>query len=335
MAKVTISTVTPVYNGQKYLPKLVEELKKLKVNIDQNYDNIDLVQSIFVLDEPKDDSKAVLLELTEGFPWINILTLSTNFGQHPATICGILHTSGDWIVTLDEDLQHPPSSILQLLKIVAMESDDICYANPEKSTHKSIMRDWVSIKFKQIMGYLAQNENIRYFNSFRVIRGDIARAAASICRHETYFDIALGWFSKRVCNYIMPLKDIRNITNSKESGYSAWGLVRHAKRMLMSSKLKFLRVGIPLGLFSFFISICLTLFALGSLIMNIDTVLSTGWTSTILTVLFFGGLTSLLSGFILETVSEILQSVNGKPTFFVIDRSKDSVINQELEGLEI
>ena len=61
---------------------------------------------------------------------------------------------------------------------------------------------------------MLDNSNIKYFNSYRIIRGDIARGAAAICRHETYFDVALSWFSKRVTNVSLPLIDIRNVENT-------------------------------------------------------------------------------------------------------------------------
>ena len=96
-------------------------------------------------------------------------------------------------------------------------------------------------RFRQLAQHLLGGpvvpKNIQYFNSFRIIRGDLARASAAICRHETYYDIALSWFTKRCTNSVLPLVDNRNIGIVGASGYSFWGLVRHAKRMLMSSKL--------------------------------------------------------------------------------------------------
>ena len=326
MAEVSISTVTPVYNGAKFLTDLVAELAKFRSLLESDYPAIKLVESIFVLDEPKDNSSEILRALSESHPWITVLELSRNFGQHPATICGVLHSSGDWVVTLDEDLQHKPVFIIDLLREVVPDSSDICYANPESPTHKNVIKDFLARTFKRFMTSVLDNENIQYFNSFRLIRGDIARAAAAICRHETYYDIALSWFTKRVTHTQLSLVDERNINNVEDSGYSFWALVRHAKRMFMSSKIKIFRIGIPVGLLAFGISIALAMYAISATLMKWDTVLNKGWTSTILTVLFFGGLTVLLISFILETISEIVLSVNGKPTFFVVDRSKDAIL---------
>lgn len=326
METLTISTVTPVYNGGKYLPSLIEELVEFRQHLSDTYPQIDLVECIFVLDEPKDNSPDILHTLEQQYPWVTVLTLSRNFGQHPATICGILHSSTDWVVTLDEDLQHRPIFIKDLLQAVVVNQADICYANPESSTHKNIIKDFLARTFKALMSRLLGNTNIQHFNSFRLMRGDVARAAAAICRHETYYDVALSWFTKRVEHTTLTLIDQRNIENVEDSGYSIWGLIKHAKRMFMSSKVKLFRFGIPLGLLAFGISIVLSFYAISATIMKWDTVLNKGWTSSMLTMLFFGGLTTLLLGFTLETISEVLLSVNGKPTFFVVDRSKDQIL---------
>jgi len=328
MNQITLSTVTPVYNGSKYLLELVSQLDQFKSLLEASYPTLQLVESIFVLDEPVDGSSTLLYQVEQDYPWVTVLTLSRNFGQHPATICGILHSSTDWVISLDEDLQHKPEFILQLLQAVGPTSADVCYANPESSTHKSLIKDFLARTFKKTMSRVLGNANIQHFNSFRLMRGDVARAAAAICRHETYFDVALSWFTKRIVHTVLPLIDNRNIENVEESGYSFWGLIKHAKRMFMSSKVKLFRLGIPLGLLAFGISLVLSIYAISATIMKFETVLNKGWTSTILTVLFFGGLTTLLLGFTLETISEVLLSVNGKPTFFVVDRSKDKYLQE-------
>ena len=88
----------------------------------------ELGEAIFVDDASIDSSSEVLRDLDEKYDWIRVVTLARNFGQHPATIAGILHTSGDWVVTLDEDLQHDSAAIESLLKIAAETNADIVYA---------------------------------------------------------------------------------------------------------------------------------------------------------------------------------------------------------------
>src|SRR6056297_1423832 len=111
MTQVTISVVVPVYSGAKYLKRLTEEVERLKETWAAQDAPIAISELIFVNDDAIDDSHAVVSDLVQERPWIVSLDLSRNYGQHAATIAGILHSSGDWVVTLDEDMQHPPSRI--------------------------------------------------------------------------------------------------------------------------------------------------------------------------------------------------------------------------------
>jgi hypothetical protein len=158
-----------------------------------------------------------------------------------------------------------------------------------------------------------------------LIRGPIARAAASVCAHDTYFDIALSWFTERYEVVSMPLKDQRMILGFS-SGYNIKGLLSHARRMLISSQARFLRWIALLGLLALGLSLILgTIFLVQKLIAP-DSIDVQGWTSLILTILFFGGLTSLLLGVLLEYTGVLLLQSHGKPLFFTVERHSDAVL---------
>lgn len=329
---ISISTVTPVYNGAKYLPDLVAELGKLRDAMEKENIDLHLSESIFVIDEAIDNSEAVLRPLAEQNDWVKVITLSSNYGQHPATIAGMLYTSGDWVVTLDEDLQHHPKYIPSLLAAAVENNSDICYAKSPKNTHNSFMRDGLARLFKSLMSRMLNNPHTKDFNSFRAVRGEIARGAASICRHDTYLDIALSWFTKRVQTQDVILYDDRN-QNDGESGYSFIGLVKHAKRMVMSSKIKFLRLAIPLGIIAFLTSMLIAGYILVAALIGLELAAPRGWTTIILFVLLFGGVTLAILSIVLESIGDLVLSTNGKPTFFVVDRSKDQVLKRALSKL--
>ncbi len=329
---ISISTVTPVYNGAKYLPDLVAELGKLRATLEKENSPLKLGESVFVIDEAIDDSEAVIRSLAKKHDWVQVITLSSNFGQHPATIAGMLYTSGDWVVTLDEDLQHHPKYIPSLLASAVEGSADICYAKSPKNTHNSFMRDGMARLFKSMMSRMLNNPHTRDFNSFRAVRGEIARGAASICRHDTYLDIALSWFTKRIQTQDVILYDDRN-QNNGQSGYSFFGLVKHAKRMVMSSKIKFLRLAIPLGIIAFLTSMFIAGYMFITALMDLEFAAPRGWTTIILLVLLFGGITLAMLSILLESIGDLVLSTNGKPTFFVVDRSKDDELKEALSKL--
>jgi len=322
--KIKLSVVTPVYSGADYLEKLIQELDKLRSRWIINKAPVELSESIFVNDAAIDTSMAVLNVLKEKYPWVRVLSLSRNFGQHPATEAGILHTSGDWVVTMDEDLQHPPSLIESLLMKAVTDGDDIVYANPLKAVHQNLVRDLGSRLYKRIIAKLTGIKSIPYINSFRLIRGTIARAASSVCSHDTYLDIALSWFTERIGSVLADFTDERHI-KSGNSGYNLGKLLSHARRMILSTHTKALRFGGIIGVFAFIISIAYgSLVFFNAIFYRLPDV--RGWSSLIVAILFLGGMNLLLTSVILEYLSIVLLHTQGKPTFFVVDRSMDQVL---------
>ena len=198
ISTITFSIVVPVYSGEKYLSGLVTQIEKLRNHWKDAGLDLLISEAIFVLDAPVDNSRELLKSLAVSHSWVRVVDLSRNFGQHSATVAGILYSSGDWVVTLDEDLQHHPLKIETMLKKACTEGADVVYALPRGAVHGGGYRDRLSRMAKFLIASLSGNRFVQSFNSFRLIRGDIARAASSICAQHTYFDVALTWFTERI-----------------------------------------------------------------------------------------------------------------------------------------
>jgi len=324
---ITISTVTPVYSGEKYLEELINVIAEIKLKWQADSAPFSLNQSIFVMDDPRDNSMAVLEAMKEKYSWIKIVTLSRNFGQHSATVAGILHTSSDWVITLDEDLQHNPKDIEKMLQKAVENSSDIVYAHPITAVHQSVIRDYGSRCYKYMISNLSENSNIRFFNSFRLIRGSIARAAGSVSGFETYFDIALSWFTTRINSYAVEIKDQRCISGA-QSGYNIKRLFAHAGKMIISTHLKSLRIGAYIGVGAVFVSMLMFAYLCVNILFFDPTLLEDirGWASLFTAILFFGGLLSFLLSIVLEYISVVLMDTLGKPAYFEINRNGDQEI---------
>lgn len=328
--QLRVSVVVPVYAGEKYLKELVASIERVRTTWVSNDSTLQLAEAIFVVDGAKDNSAKVLDKLSASRDWMIVLHLARNFGQHPATIAGVLHTSGDWVVTMDEDLQHPPEKIESMFAEISRAGGDVVYARPESAVHKSFFRDASSKTYKRMMEVLTGNKFVRYFNSFRLMRGHVARAAASVCNHDTYFDVAVCWFTDRITGVEMKLEDKRYIETGK-SGYSFRSLLSHARRMLFTSQLSSLRLMSLFGFVMAALSVLLILVVVFQHLLFPGSVQTPGWTSTILSTAFFGGMTMLMLGFVLEILSTLIQRAHGKPLFFVVDRSRDHLLAKQFK----
>jgi len=333
MTKLLISTITPVYSGEEYLEELIEQLNNVRTYwIAQNYP-VCLSEAIFVNDGAIDNSGEVLSAVAKRHSWVKVITLSRNYGQHPATIAGILHSSGDWVITLDEDLQHKPNHIFEFLIKALENSSDIVYATPLRTIHKSIFRDFSSKFYKNLIAYLTNSPQVRYFNSFRLIRGSIARAAASVSGHDMYFDVSLSWFTNNVTVLTLHLIDER-YAQKQQSGYGIKQLLSHARRLIVSSHVKILRLSAFIGLIFMTIGVLYGFYVVFVSMLYPEALSVKGWSSMIAVMLFSGGLFSFLLAVLLEYTSIILLQSQGRPTFFTVDRSQDKAIFDLLKGIK-
>lgn len=320
--KVTISTVTPVYSGAPYIETLVEELATLRNHWLQSEAPVALTESIFVDDSSVDDSFRILNELAKKHDWVRVICLSRNYGQHSATVAGICHSSTDWVVTLDEDLQHKPELITELFRAQLRDCADIVYAKGKQAPHGNNWRDKASRSIKRLLAKLTSTPQITIFNSFRLIRGSIARAAASSSSSHTYFDIALSWFTKSCSSVEVAIEDSRYI-NDKKSGYGFLKLINHARRLIVSSQLDIATSGLIVGIIAVMTSIIIAVSVVVQKLFFPELIASVGWASIISVVSFFGGVLVAILCIALEYLGVLVANQLGKPVFFTVDRSKD------------
>jgi polyisoprenyl-phosphate glycosyltransferase len=321
-----MSFVVPVYSGEAYLERLVDAVEAVRKDWAEEEAPVAVIELILVDDGAVDGSSELIDHLAASRPWVVPLHLSRNYGQHAATIAGLLHSSGDWVVTLDEDLQHPPERVDDMLRHAVRNGLDVVYARPATAAvHGKAWRDGSSRQIKRLMEWLTGTPTLRLVNSFRLMRGSISRAAASVCTHNTYFDIALTWFSQRMAGVPMTLRDERFVETGK-SGYNLGKLIDHAQKMLFSSQLRFLTLGLWVGVFLFLFSVFAGIFILITRLVKPEVIDLQGWTSLFLVICMSGGIIAVMLGICLQYLSTLVLKAHGRPTFFIIDRSGDREI---------
>jgi len=328
-----LSIVVPVFRGEATLVELVAELAQLQSKLNSTNSSLDFFEAIFVDDGSTDGSADELVQIAATHDWVRVVTLAKNFGQHPATMAGVLHSGGDWVVTLDEDLQHRPAYVIDMLRLALGDSLDVVYAQPLQAVHQSAYRDSSSRAFKWLISKVSGDSAIRSFSSFRLMRGTIARAASAVAGHQTYFDLAVSWFTDRIGSLPLPMADVR-YQSTGFSGYRLHSLLSHGRRMLLSTDIKVLRLGAATGAAAMLMSMLVTVYVVVARVFFPAAVTVSGWASVMVAVLFLGGLIALLVGMLLESSSVMLLQSHGKPTFFEVDRSSDDALLVHLPASE-
>ena len=147
----SLSVVIPVFNSARTLPELLDRLCRALEVLSSEY------EVVLVNDGSSDSSGAVMHSLAASRPWVHVIELMRNYGQHNALLCGIRAARNDVIVTMDDDLQHPPEELPNLIAALDDEAGyDLVYGVPRSLPH-SRWRNFLSRRTKVVLA-----RSIRY-----------------------------------------------------------------------------------------------------------------------------------------------------------------------------
>jgi undecaprenyl-phosphate 4-deoxy-4-formamido-L-arabinose transferase len=217
---MNVSVVIPVYNSGPILPDLVARLGPV---LAAHYKAYELV---FVNDGSRDDSWSVIQGLVRGSSWIRGVNLMRNYGQHNALLCGIRLARHEVVITMDDDLQHPPEEIPKLTARLE-EGFDVVYGPPLRQQH-GLLRDMASFITKASIQATINVETARMVSAFRAFRTQVRDAFADYKGSFVSLDVLLTWGSTRFS--AVPVR--HDPRSQGESNYTLWKLVTHAANMI-------------------------------------------------------------------------------------------------------
>jgi glycosyltransferase involved in cell wall biosynthesis len=308
-----ISVVVPVYQGERTLRPLVAELVPCR-EVQRTAGGLSwrIEEVVLVHDCSPDQSDVTIQALAEEFDWVRPLWLSRNFGQHAATLAGMAGALGDWVVTMDEDMQHPPEAIAPMLDEAIHASRQVVYASPVNAAPHGWGRNLSSRAAKRLAGWLAGAPGRMHFHSFRLINGEIARNLAAFCGTGVYLDVAMRWIATRIGEVPVMLR----AEIGRPSGYSLRSLIRHFWRLVMTSGPRPLRAISLMGAAAIAVAIGIAGYAIAArFVWQVD---APGWSSLMTALAFFSGCILLALGVIAEFLASTMGIMMGRPPYLTV-----------------
>ena len=220
MGAYPISVIIPVYNSAEALPELTARV--LETFRAKGLDG----EIVFVNDASRDGSWNEIRKLAEREPAVRGINLMRNYGQHNALLCGIRSARHPVIVTMDDDLQHPPEEIPRLLAVLDQGYDAV-YGTPQQERH-GLLRNLASQMTKMALGGAMGAETARKISAFRVFRTALRDAFAGYQGSFVSIDVLLTWGTTNFAAIPVPHAPRRY----GESNYTVRKLVRHALNMM-------------------------------------------------------------------------------------------------------
>ncbi|MEY2575594.1 MAG: hypothetical protein QOF80_1081 [Verrucomicrobiota bacterium] len=293
-----LSIVVPLYNAAATLPALYQEISALQVQGGH--------ELIIVNDGSRDETEAVALKLVrESQMPMTFLSLSRNFGEHNAVLAGLRAVSGRYAVTLDDDLQNPPSEALKLLAVAEAENRDVVFGIYDRKEH-AWWRNAGSQLTNLIADFVVEKPKKLYLCSFRCLSRFVIDEIIKSRTPYPYIDGLIFQVTQNVGT-----ARVRHAERTQgNSGYNFRKLMRLWISMLVNVSI------LPLRLMTLAGMITSALGFLAVIEVVVEHMLQrtpTGWSSLMAAMLLLSGTQLLLLGILGEYVGRIYLGISEKP----------------------
>ncbi len=298
-----LSIVVPCYNEEFILPKFYEAIKAALAQLNITY------EVVFINDGSRDGTQKVLEKFAEQDALIRFVSFSKNFGKESAMLAGLSYATGDYVLLMDADLQHPPSLIPVMLE-KAQEGYDQVIAKRNRKGEK-LTRSLVTKTYYKFINSLIDVQLENGIGDFRMLSRQAVDALLSLKEYNRFSKGLFSWigFNETVIEY-------DNII--REEGDSKWSfasLLNYGIDGVISFNNKPLRIAIYLGLAVTILDILYVLFMLLQITLRgIDV---PGYFTTIAAILLVGGLQLFFMGIIGEYIGRIYYEVKRRPHYIV------------------
>ena len=303
----TIDLVVPCFNEEEGLEHFIIETNKVIDSI-SNY----LFHYILINDGSKDKTHLVIKSLAKKYDNIKYITFSRNFGKEAAMYAGLQHSTGDYVVVMDADLQHPPEVIPKMIEYLE-DGYDCCATMRDERKGENFFRGFFSKLFFKISNKLTEVKNPYGAMDFRMMTRQMVDSVLELSEVQR--------FSKGICSWVgFKTKWISCPTAERQIGKSSWSfksLIKYAIDGITCFSVAPLRFIATLGVIIFFVSL---VYIIVTLIQTLFFgIITPGYVTTLCAVLFLGGLTEMSIGVLGEYIGRIYMETKDRPIYIVKD----------------
>ena len=300
-----LSVVIPFYNEENMIQKMYDELVKEINQITKAEFEI-----IFINDGSKDRTFERMLAIAAGDSRVKYISFSRNFGKEAGTIAGLEYATGEAVILMDGDLQHPPAMLPQMIEAYE-QGYDVVSARRTRTGEKP-HRTFLAKHFYKLANKMMDIELMDGVSEFRLFSRKVVNAIISMQEYNRFSKGIFAWvgFNEKVIEYE---NQVRTVGETK---YSLKFSLNYAIQGILSFNDKPLRMCINFGLFCLLISLAYVLWTFIQYLVVPDSLVS-GYFTTIFSVVLFGGIQLISIGVLGEYIGKIYYEVKKRPHYLV------------------
>jgi polyisoprenyl-phosphate glycosyltransferase len=299
-----LSVVVPMYNEEDVLGALVERLRPVLDGLGEPY------EVLAVDDGSTDSTPAQLIGARRAWPQLRVVRLRRNSGHQAALTAGLHRAFGQYVVSIDADLQDPPEKIPEMLALAISDGLDIVYGVRTDRTSDTLAKRGTATAYYWVMRRLAGVQLHAHAGDFRLLSRATVDVLRQLPEHQPVYRLLVPWIG-------FPSGEVHYTRAERAAGRTKYPLAKMV-RLAVDSITNFtaapLRFATWLGLLSFFF--CLLMFVYVVVAFALHKTVQ-GWASVLATVLFLGGVQLLSLGLLGEYLGRLYASAQGRPAYFV------------------
>ena len=303
-----ISIVVPCYNEEEAIPLFYEEINKTSKEI-KDYD----FEFIFVNDGSKDNSALIMKELAKKDKRVKFIDFSRNFGKEAAMYAGLELSSGDFITTMDVDLQDPPSLLPEMIKGITEEGYDCVATKSTSRNGYSFLRKTFTKWFYKIIAKISKTEMVAGARDYRLMTRQMVNAIINMKEYNRY--------SKGLFSFVgFKTKWIEFENQERVAGttkWNFWKLFSYAIDGIVGFSTAPLIVSSIIGVLFCLISFILIIFIIVKTLIFGDP--TSGWPSLACIIFFVSGVQLFCIGIIGQYLSKVYLEVKNRPIYIIKD----------------
>ena len=302
-----ISIVVPCYNEEKNINNFYEEMIKTLEKVKENYS----YEIIFVNDGSNDQTEIEVKKVRKTDKNVILISFSRNFGKEAAIYAGLCKAKGDYVALIDADLQHPPVTILEMIKGINEGYDVVATKRKNRKGEPVIKSVFSKLFYKMMRMFIPIEKNVQ---DFRLMKKEVVDAILSLKEYNRFSKGIFTWVGFNI-KYI----EIENI--ERKAGKTKWSfkkLFSYAIEGITSFTTAPLKASTLMGFCISIIAIISTIvIILQTLIYGKDV---PGYASIITAILFMGGVQLISIGILSEYISKMYLEIKKRPKYIIKEK---------------
>lgn len=311
-----ISIVIPCYNEEQALGIIYEKLVEIAAQMTQ-FD----FEFVLVNDGSNDHTLEVMRTLAQKDVRVSYYSFSRNFGKEAALLCGLKNASGDYIATMDADMQDPPELIPQMVE--ALESGAYDNVASRRVTRKGepLIRSFFARKFYKWMRKMTHIEIADGARDYRMMSRAMVNSILALPEYNRFSKGIFAWVGYRT-KWI----EFENVKRSAgETKWNFWQLLRYSVDGIVNFSNAPIRLASILGIMMTILSFCAIIFEVIRALIFKDPV--AGWPSLVCIITFIGGIQLFCMGIMGQYISKTYMEVKRRPHYIVGETNRECEYN--------